>query len=205
MRMAFFFDQSRCMGCNTCTVACKDYYNVNPGPVRYRTQWTHESDDGVGGFYSLVMSCNHCENPACMTACPVDAISKRDDGIVIVDRDKCEDIQACILACPYAAPGVADDKQEPEKQSTWVVNHPMQKCNMCAELLDKGEKTVCERACPVHAIEIGDYDDLMKKYPDAEPLTPEKFPYAWMNNDENTMPSLLIRPKRKLTITGKYK
>ena len=209
MKMAFYFDQSRCMGCNSCTVACKAYYDVNPGPVRYRKQFTYEADDSAGGFYSLVMSCNHCEEPACMEACSVGAISKRADGIVIVDRDKCEDLQACVLMCPFAEPGIADDKQEPKEQwkSTWKVNHPMQKCNMCVELLDKGEKTVCERACPVHAIEVGDYDELKRKHPDAEPLTMDKYPYAWINpsGEENTGPNMLVKPKRKRKITGNYK
>lgn len=207
MKMTFFFDQSRCMGCNTCTVACKDWYDVNPGAVRYRKQWTHETDDGLGGFYSFVMSCNHCEHPACVEACSVGAITKREDGIVIVDRDKCEDLQACILACPFAAPGISDDKQEPSsmRKESWVVDHPMQKCNMCAELLDKGERTICERSCPNHAIEVGDLDALRKKYPEAELITIDKYPYAWVNGDEDTKPMLLVKPRKKLVIKGNYK
>jgi anaerobic dimethyl sulfoxide reductase subunit B (iron-sulfur subunit) len=209
MRMAFFFDQSRCMGCNACTVACKDYYDVNPGPVRYRKQLTHEADDGIGGFYSLVMSCNHCERPACVTACGAAAISKREDGIVVVDRSKCADLRDCIKACPFAEPGIADDKQEPanQRQETWQVAHPMQKCNMCVELLDKGETPICLRACPAHAIEVGDYDELKAKHPDAEPLTLAKYPYAWLNKEgeQDTGPSMLVKPRKKLKITGNYK
>jgi anaerobic dimethyl sulfoxide reductase subunit B (iron-sulfur subunit) len=209
MRMAFFFDQSRCMGCNACTVACKDYYDVNPGPVRYRKQFTKEIDDGIGGFYSFVMSCNHCEKPACVAACGAQAISKREDGIVVVDRSKCAGLLDCITACPFAEPGIADDKQEPaiQHQETWQVPHPMQKCNMCVELQDKGEKPICVRACPTHAIEVGDYDALLAAHPDAEPLTVEKYPYAWLNaaGVADTGPSMLVKPRKKLVITGKNK
>lgn len=205
MRMAFYFDQSRCMGCNSCTVACKDWYNVNPGPVRYRKHNTYETD-GAGAFYSFVMSCNHCENPACMAACGAGAITKRSDGIVTVDRSKCQDLRACITACPFSEPGIADDKQEPLSQDTWKVSHPMQKCNMCVELQDKGELPICVRACPAHAIEVGDYDELMRNHPGAEGLTIDKYPYAWTNNgDTSTGPSLIVKPRKSLTISGPNK
>lgn len=206
MRMAFFFDESRCMGCKTCTVACKDYYNVNPGPVGYRKQDTYELDDGVGGFYSFVMSCNHCEDPACLKACGALAITKRPDGVVVVDRNKCQGLKACITACPFSEPGISDDRQEPDYSDKWLVRHPMQKCNMCAELLDKGELPVCVRACPAHAIEVGDYDVLLRNHPGAEPLTLDKFPYAYTNNkDTSTGPSMLVKPRKSLKIIGNYK
>lgn len=205
MRMAFYFDQTRCMGCNSCTVACKDWYNVNPGPVRYRKQFTYESEDGVG-FLSLVMSCNHCEEPACKKACSSGAITKRPDGIVVVDRTKCQDLRSCITACPFGEPGIADDRQEPTTEDTWRVAHPMQKCNMCVDLQDKGEKPVCVRACPAHAIEVGDYDELLRTHAGAVPLTYDKFPYAWINNtDKTTGPSLIIKPRKTLEVYGPNK
>ncbi len=203
-RYAFFFDQTRCKACNACTVACKDYYDVNPGKVAYRRHWTHETD-GAGAFYSFVQACNHCEKPACVGACGLGAISKRSDGIVTVDRNKCQDLKACISACPFAQPGIADDKQEPVSKETWQIKHPMQKCNMCVELQDKGEETICVRACPVHAIYVGDYDEIMRKYPDAEQITPAKYPYAYENNTNDTGPSLLVRPRKALKISGNNK
>ncbi len=205
MRMAFYFDQSRCMACNACTVACKDYYNTNPGQVRWRRQATHEQDGSAGVFYSLVMACNHCENPACQTACAAGAISKRADGIVYVDRTKCRSYKACITACPFAEPQIADDKQEPDFSDKWAVRHPMQKCGLCMELLDKGENPVCMRACPAHAIQVGDYDELLRDNPGAKQVNPTDFPYAYENNTNDTGPSLIIKPRKPLTITGNYK
>lgn len=202
-RWAFYFDQSRCIGCNACTVACKDWYGVNPGPVRYRTQTTYETDEAPF-FQSLVMSCNHCEEPACMKACAAGAISKRSDGIVVIDRSKCQELKSCLSACPFDAPGVADDKQEPVKgNEKWAYSHPMQKCNMCHDLLDKGEKTICERSCVGHAIEVGDYDELMAKHAGAVQLNITQFPYAYKNgNNTSTGPSLLIKPRKSLIIEG---
>lgn len=199
-RWAFFFDQSRCIGCNSCTVSCKDWYGVNPGPVRYRTHTTYELDTAPY-FANLVMSCNHCENPACVSACAVGAISKRSDGIVIVDRSKCQELRSCLSACPFGAPGIADDRQEPVKgKEHYISNHPMQKCNLCYDLLDKGEKTVCERSCVGHAIEVGDYDELMSKHAGAVQVTPNGYPYAYKNNTTDTNPSFLIKPRKPLTI-----
>jgi anaerobic dimethyl sulfoxide reductase subunit B (iron-sulfur subunit) len=201
--MAFYFDQTRCMGCNSCTVACKDYYDVNPGLVRYRKHNTHEDANNAGGvFYNLVVACNHCEEPACKSSCPAQAITKRSDGIVLVDRAKCQGYKVCITACPFAEPGVADDRQEPLSKDIWAIRHPMQKCTLCAALLDKGEKTVCERACPVRAIEVGDYDDLLSRHAGAKPLTAADFPYAYVNNTNDTGPSLIIKPKKGLAISG---
>lgn len=202
MRMAFFFDQSRCIGCNSCTVACKDYYNVNPGKVRYRKHETYENAASDGIFYSLVMACNHCESPACMPACGAGAISKRADGIVVVDKSKCVNLRACITACPFAEPAIADDKQEPNAKDAWQVKHPMQKCNMCVEKQEKGQPTVCEKACPVRAIEVGEYDELLRKYPEAEQLSYTKYPYAYSNTNYTTGPSLLIKPRKQLIVRG---
>ncbi len=70
----FYFNQNRCSGCGTCIVACKDYNQVNPGAVRWRNQQNHE--DGKSVFENLSMSCNHCEEPACVAACPEEAIEK---------------------------------------------------------------------------------------------------------------------------------
>ena len=202
MRMAFFFDQSRCMACNACTVACKDYYDVNPGWARYRKQTTTYQNDGQGFFYTLVMSCNHCQDPACLASCGAGAIIKRADGIVYIDRKKCQSLKSCIDACPFNEPCIADDRQEPNKNDKWITAHPMQKCNMCKELLDKGEQPVCVRACPMRAIEVGDYDELMRTHDGAEQMNFSKFPYAYVNSQTDTNPSLIIKPRKKLVIDG---
>jgi anaerobic dimethyl sulfoxide reductase subunit B (iron-sulfur subunit) len=137
-----------------------------------------------------------------MKVCSAGAIKKRDDGIVYVDRGKCQSLKSCITACPFAGPGIADDRQEPIKNDKWIKNHPMQKCNMCMELIDKGEQPVCVRACPMRAIEVGDYDELIRKHNGAEQLSYDKHPYAYINNKTYTNPSFIIKPRKKLIVEG---
>lgn len=201
MQLGFYFDQTRCIGCNACTVSCKDWNQVNPGPVRWRKQENHEKNNGVSVFENLTMSCNHCEEPACLTACAANAITKTDKGIVIVDRNKCQALKACITACPFAAPHIADDLQEPKKGENWVVDHPMQKCKYCWERIEDGNSPVCVSACPVRALDYGDIDDLQRKYPDAVRMNPTDFPYAYVNNTNDTKPSFFIKKRTNLVIS----
>ena len=99
---AFYFDADRCVMCYTCEVACKSTRNVELG-VSWRKVieiWRGEFPDVSRTFVSL--SCLHCAEPACEDACPAGAISKRaEDGIVVVDKDKCTGCQDCYSACPY--------------------------------------------------------------------------------------------------------
>lgn len=188
---AFYFDQSRCGACNACTVACKDWNQVNPGPVAWRKQFTFENENG---FFPLAFGCNHCDKPACLTACSFEAITKDENGIVVVDRNKCQGLQACISACPFAKPQIAGDKQEPNPLVGWKVRHPMQKCNMClADRLSNGLKPVCISSCVGRALDMGTVEYITSKYPGAVRLNPNDFPYAYINNRDDTVPNLFIK------------
>ena len=88
MSIGFYFDMSRCTGCRACQIACKDKNRLEVGTI-YRNAHTFS----VGSFpevkcYSYSASCNHCESPACMAACPTGAIDKREDGAVIPAGEK---------------------------------------------------------------------------------------------------------------------
>lgn len=189
---AFYFDQTRCMSCNSCTVACKDWNQVEPGPVAWRKQFTYEKD---GGFFPLSMGCNHCEEPACKTACSQNAITKDENGIVYVDRDICVGLQLCIQACPFAKPQIATDKQEPNRMYGWQIAHPMQKCDMCKDRLNTGEKPACVASCVGRALDFGTKDYILSKYTGAVQLNPNDFPYAYVNNQDDTKPSFYVKRK----------
>ena len=203
MQLGFYFDQTRCIGCNACTVSCKDYNHVAPGVVRWRKHENHSKVNNKSVFENLTMSCNHCEDPACIKACGLGAIIKRPNGIVYVDRNLCQKLQGCIQACPFAAAHIADDNQEPVKKETWQVDHPMQKCKGCWELVEStGQKPVCVQACPTRALDWDDINKLRRMYPDAVRLNKKDFPYAYVNNDNDTKPSFFIRKRKPLKITS---
>ncbi len=93
----FFIDSSRCTGCKTCELACKDYKDLTPD-VSFRRIYEYaggdwQEDNGVWHqnvfAYYLSISCNHCEDPACTKVCPSGAMHKRDDGFVVVNEEVC--------------------------------------------------------------------------------------------------------------------
>jgi anaerobic dimethyl sulfoxide reductase subunit B (iron-sulfur subunit) len=171
--------------------------------VRWRNQQGHEAmgENNKPVFYNLSMSCNHCKEPACITACPVDAITKDNMGRVIINRKKCQGYRICITACPFAAPDVAEDRQEPLKRETWAINHPAQKCTYCFERVNDGQAPVCVGSCVAHALDYGDIEDLERKYPDAVRVNQKDFPYAYVKgNNTETFPSFLIRKRRPMEV-----
>lgn len=160
MQVGFYFDQTRCIGCYTCVVACKDWHDVEAGPASWIRVMTIEQ----GRFPSLSVAflsatCFHCAHPACISACPVAAIHKRErDGIVMVDREKCQgknDCGLCKEVCPYEAPQFGSED-----------NAKMQKCNLCLDRLVAGKKPICVAACRTRALDAGPMDELRARYED---------------------------------------
>lgn len=108
MQLGFYFDQCRCIGCYTCVVACKDWHNIPAGNVHWRRVITLEKGKYPNLFVAfLTISCFHCAKPACLSACPTEAITKRNDGIVDIEVENCLGKDRCGLCsqnCPYEVP-----------------------------------------------------------------------------------------------------
>jgi len=183
-QLGFYYDQTRCIGCYTCSVSCKDWHDIDAGPVNWlRVQTFEEGKFPDLSVTFLVSPCYHCDNPACILACPVDAISKREsDGIVVVDREKClgnkECNTLCLNACPWDVPQFGPEE-----------NAKMQKCDLCLERLEKGQQAICVEACPQYALDVGPLDELKAKYGNAVEAT--GFRYS-----ERFKPSVTFKPKQ---------
>ena len=161
-QLGFFIDVTKCTGCKTCVVACKDAHDLPVGR-NFRTVhefvkggWKKDADGAweqdVSACY-LSISCNHCSDPACVKVCPVKAHHKRtEDGLVVIDREKCIGCGMCARACPYGAPRL-DEKA-----------HKMTKCDACLDRLEKGRQPICVESCPQRAIEFGDIEELRRKH-----------------------------------------
>lgn len=152
----FFFDQSRCYGCQACATACKDWNGIAPGPEKWMTVYEWETGSfPLTRIHTLAFSCGHCENPACVAACPENAIFKEEQfGAVLVDREKCVGCRECVNACPYGAPKFASDEK----------GEKMSKCTMCVDRLVKGDQPQCALACPMRALDFGPLGELIEKY-----------------------------------------
>lgn len=150
-----------CTGCKACQVACKDKHDLEVGQLWRRVTETSggkymQKGSGlkpeVYAFWTSI-SCNHCEDPVCIQACPKDAISKREeDGIVLINKEECIGCRSCEQACPYDAP-----QFDPEEEK-------MGKCDFCVDLLEQDKDPVCVAACPLRAIHYGELEKLKSKY-----------------------------------------
>lgn len=185
MQMGFYFDQTRCIGCYTCLIACKDWHDVELGPVDYRDVEYVEKGSYPNPYVAyLTISCLHCAKPVCAAACPANAIIKRaEDGIVVVDRELCLGKDNCGLfcqeACPYGMPRFGEEE-----------NAKMQKCNFCLDKLAENKPPVCVAACVQRCLDFGPLDELEAKYGCIREA--EGFTYS-----EETGPSIIFKPKTK--------
>lgn len=185
MQIGFYFDQTRCPGCGACQVACKDWHDLPAGPVNWMRVHYTEKGKFPNVFVSyLVAPCYQCLDPVCAPACPVEAISKRkEDGIVVVDRQTClgneECDVKCLKACPYDAPQFGSEK-----------GAKMSKCNFCVDRWTQNKLPVCIEACPTRALDAGSLNELQTKYGDIQET--EGFNYS-----KTTKPAVVFKPKRQ--------
>lgn len=145
----FYVDTSRCIKCWACEVACKQWHEIKAGTVsRRKVKETVEGTfpDVKRHFESL--SCQHCATPACLEACPQGAISKREeDGVVVVDQEKCIGCKTCSTVCPFEVPEYIELEEGGFK---------MDKCDTCLSLGREGDALPhCVLTCPTKALHFG--------------------------------------------------
>lgn len=186
-RYGMVIDTQRCVGCKACVVACKQE-NKTPAGVQYNVVVQNETDSPQDRPFWYTKPCFQCEHPPCVKVCPVGATFKREqDGIVVIDYDRCIGCRYCIVACPYgartfdfgdsyafASEGQAwADVPSPEygqyrkheEGSSPVGN--VRKCTFCLHLQDEngaydkktGRWPACAKTCTGKAIHFGDFND----------------------------------------------
>lgn len=200
-RYGFVIDTKRCVGCNLCSMVCKVENNL-PDEMWWSRAYTNggEVEQTPAGEWPdnlsmsfMTVACQHCDNPACVKACPVGATYKdADTGIVRQDTDKCIGCRMCMAACPYT--GVRTFNWEEPKHfldfpvgSVDAPKHQkgvVEKCTMCWHRIAKGERPACADVCRVMARYWGDFDD-----PESEvsKLIRER-PYKQLLSSEGTGP-----------------
>lgn len=161
MRLGFYVNLERCVGCRTCEAACDATWQT-PVDVSFRKVGTLEAGS-FPTFQRLFTSlaCHHCDIPVCASVCPTNAYTKRrSDGVVIVDPDTCIGCKMCTFACPYGAPQY--------NEAAGVVT----KCHFCQPLLDEGGAPRCVESCPYGALDWGPMDELIRRHPTAARTAP---------------------------------
>jgi phenylacetyl-CoA:acceptor oxidoreductase subunit 1 len=169
MRWGMVIDLGRCVGCQTCTIACKQEHTLPDGIA-----WRFVADCEVGEYPDvrrvfLPMQCMHCEEPPCVPVCPTGASRQREDGIVWVEASACVGCGYCAMACPYRARHLIDGAGAGATAGT-ERRGVMTKCTFCQGRVDGGlargltpgvdlEATpMCAVACITGAILFGDLD-----------------------------------------------
>ncbi len=179
-KWAMVLDLRKCIGCSACTIGCKAE-NVLPPGVVYRPVM----DEEIGVFPKVTRRftprpCMQCENPPCTPVCPVKATHKREDGVVVVDYERCIGCRYCITACPYNArtadfgeeytegtPKVEEYESRPsfEYKKKWPRKHGVspignaRKCHFCIHRIEEGLLPACVTTCIGGATYFGDNND----------------------------------------------
>lgn len=183
-RYGLVIDLERCLGCQTCRIACKAENDLQTGSgIRVDTVGGAHPNTPKGKYpnlsmYYLPVPCMHCAEPACVDACSFEAIYQRDDGIVALKEENCTGCQACVDACPYGAL-----TYDPERDV-------VRKCTLCQHRLDEGLEPFCVHCCEDEAIFFGDFND-----PESEvsKLILQKGAYV-LNPEAGTAPGVYYLP-----------
>ena len=189
----FYIDLTRCAGCRTCSVACADLNNTPVGLNLRRViefeggSWKKSAEgtwhQDVFAYY-VSIGCNECADPACVKVCPTKAHFKRaEDGLVVIDREKCIGCGMCARACPYGVPQLDAKRGK------------MLKCDGCVARTSRGMMPVCVESCPERALEFGDIEELRRKHGLVDSVAP--LPDAGI-----TRPSIVIKPCRTAKPAG---
>lgn len=175
-------DITRCIGCRSCQVACKQWHGVPAreaddaaqSPYAFqdlhadcytRISFLEDRTGEVPTWHFVKNQCLHCLKPACVSACPVGALQKSALGPVVYDQDRCIGCRYCMLACPFHIP-----KYEWDSRNPWV-----RKCDFCADRLELGLEPACIKACPMEVMLLGEIQSIQQEAKKRITANPERY------------------------------
>lgn len=166
-QVGLLVDVSKCTGCRGCQVACKQWNNLPAGKTKFSgsyenpvtitgINWTKvkfiESEtDGKVKFLFRKMQCMHCTEASCVAVCAAGAISRLDNGQVVINEDKCIGCKNCVVACPFGSIGFDEERGVSRK------------CWGCQDRVENGMTPACAKTCPAGAITFGKREELLTK------------------------------------------
>jgi len=207
-RLGLVIDLDTCVGCHACATNCKEWnaggvsgpltdinaYQAEQRGVWFNRVFSYEANGGDCGSRTVHFpkNCLHCEKPECVTVCPTGASYKRaEDGIVLIDPDKCIGCKLCSWACPYGARELDEDQGV------------MKKCTLCVDkiyntnLPEEDRVPACVATCPTKARHFGDFNDPLS---DVSRLTRERGGFDLMP-ETGYQPTSKYLPPRKAAPT----
>jgi molybdopterin-containing oxidoreductase family iron-sulfur binding subunit len=168
-------DLAKCKNALKCQQSCNKNHYITGENAWLKVYKMQESEDTAP--YWLPTMCQHCDKPACVTVCPVDATFKREDGLVLIDNERCIGCRFCMAACPYSTrvfnwgdPGqevtlnldMTDFEPTPEHAGKPSLKGTVDKCDFCPHMVKEGELPHCVTACPNGVFYFGDkYEDTV--------------------------------------------
>ncbi len=162
MRYAFLLNLDKCIGCRGCAMACKNFNRLEPEMTWRQVYPLAKEIYPHPGRAFLSLSCNHCDNPVCVSGCPTKSYHKQQNGIVTHNPETCIGCQNCVRTCPYGAP-----RYNP-------VTRKAEKCSMCYERIEAGLLPACILGCVTGALKLINLDDCvgsgLVQYPAGYPV-----------------------------------
>ncbi len=154
-RMMVVVDPSRCVGCRSCEIQCAVAHSRAKslqGAVRDGEKPGHRINVEAYGRKAVPIHCQHCEEPACVLACPTGALAREGDGApVLADRERCIGCAMCVQACPFGVITLSPDGKG------------VLKCDLCVERLAEGQEPACVHACPTKALTFARAEESNKE------------------------------------------
>ena len=165
-KFVMVIDLAKCKNARKCVEACQKGHFLPKGQEFMKVYLLQDSEQTAP--YWFPKPCFHCDNPLCVSVCPVGATYKRTDGIVLIDKERCIGCKFCMTGCPYSSrvfawkhyPEYDEDKQpySPEASSPGKEG-TVSKCDFCPDLIRVGKLPYCVTACPMGVIYFGDIDE----------------------------------------------